>query len=101
MQGSILSKNVLVKQDAITTDSVIFSDTIIEEKSSVRNAIIDKHITVPSGVRIGFSKEEDLQKGLSVVNGITVVPKQFSFSGVAEKQKRKMAIVGRTVADYC
>jgi glucose-1-phosphate adenylyltransferase len=101
VKGSILSQNVLVKQDAIITDSVIFSDTIIEEGSSVRNAIIDKHVTVPSGVRIGFSIEEDLQKGLSIVNGITVVPKQFSFSGVAKKQKRKMAIVGRTAATYC
>ena len=101
VKGSILSQSVLVKQDAIITDSVIFSDTIIEEESSVRNTIIDKHVTVPSGVRIGFSKEEDLQKGLSVVNGITVVPKQFSFSGVVKKEKRKMAIVGRTVATHC
>jgi glucose-1-phosphate adenylyltransferase len=101
VKGSILSQNVLVKQDAIITDSVIFSDTIVEEGSRVRNAIIDKNVTVPSGMRIGFSKEEDLQKGLSVVNGITVVPKQFSFSGVAKEQKRKMVIVGRTAADYC
>ncbi len=101
VKGCILSQNVLVKQDAIITDSVIFSDTIIGEETSVRNAIIDKHVTVPSGVRIGFSKEDDLEKGLSVIDGITVVPKKFSFSGVVKKQKRKMAIVGRTVATYC
>jgi glucose-1-phosphate adenylyltransferase len=100
VKDSVLSQNVLVKQDAIITDSVIFSDVVIEEGARIRNAIVDKEVTVPPGMHIGFSKEEDLEKGLSVVDGITIVSKNFSFSGVAEKQKRKMVIVERTVAAY-
>ena len=100
VKDSVLSQNVLVKQDAIITDSVIFSDVVIEEGARISNAIVDKEVTVPPGMHIGFSKEEDLEKGLSVVDGITIVSKNFSFSGVAEKQKRKMVIVERTVAAY-
>ena len=79
VKGSVLSHNVMVEKDAVVTDSVIFSDVVIEERAQIRNAIIDKEVVVPKGMHIGFSKKDDLEKGLSVIDGITVVPKKFPF----------------------
>ena len=77
---SVLSPNVRVERGAYVKDSVIFSSVIIEGDAKVRNAIIDKGVVVPSGMEIGFSSELDLERGLTVQDGITVVPKSFIFN---------------------
>jgi len=45
----------------------------------VRKAIIDKNVTIPPNTRIGYSAEEDEARGFRVVDGITVVPKNYVF----------------------
>ncbi|HEY5650339.1 MAG TPA: glucose-1-phosphate adenylyltransferase, partial [Acidimicrobiia bacterium] len=48
--------------------------------AAVRNAIIDKHVVVPPGFRIGFDPEEDRANGFEVVDsGIVAVPKGHRF----------------------
>lgn len=79
VRGSVLSHNVLVEKGAEVIDSVLFADVAIHEGARVRNAIVDKGVVIPRGMSIGFSEEDDLNKGLTVVDGITVVPKKFSF----------------------
>jgi glucose-1-phosphate adenylyltransferase len=51
-------------------------DVIVGRHAEIRNAILDKNVTVPDGARIGFDCDEDRARGFTVSDGgITVVGK--------------------------
>ncbi len=81
ISSSVLSQMVRVEKNALVRDSVIFADVVIGEGAKVQRAIIDKNVFVPPHTRIGYSAEEDLARGLTVKDGITVVPKNYVFGG--------------------
>jgi glucose-1-phosphate adenylyltransferase len=73
---SLLSYNVRVNSWAEVDDSVIFEDVNIGRHAKIRRAIIDKHVHIPEGARIGFDPDEDRANGYTVTDGgIVVVPK--------------------------
>lgn len=49
---------------------------VVGEGAQVRNAIIDKNVVIPEGVRIGLDRAEDEARGYTVTeSGLTVVSK--------------------------
>jgi len=73
---AVLSPGVRVNSWAEVDHAVILHNTKIGRHAVVRNAILDKNVTVPEGAVIGVDKEHDRKRGFVVSKaGITVVGK--------------------------
>jgi glucose-1-phosphate adenylyltransferase len=76
VRESVLSPGVRVNSWARVERSVILDNTVVGEHAVVRDAIIDKNVTVPDRAQVGVDKEHDLARGFVVsAGGITVVGK--------------------------
>lgn len=75
VERSVVSNNVRIHSGAEVTGSVIMPGTDIARGAIVRNAILDKHVTVPAGARIGVDLEADRARFNVTESGITVVGK--------------------------
>ena len=72
--GSVLSPCVTVHSGRV--EGCVLLDGVIGQDAAVRNAILDKNVVVPDGVRLGVDQEEDKARGFVVSEGgITVVGK--------------------------
>jgi glucose-1-phosphate adenylyltransferase len=76
---SILFPRVLVKDEAIVEDSILFEGVEIGSGSRVRKCIIDKHVRVPPGTQIGMNAEQDRRRFQVSPAGVVVVPKGYEF----------------------
>lgn len=77
---SLIGRSVTIYGSDIT-DSVIFDNVRVREGSTIRCAIIDEGVIVPSGTEIGVDHALDEARGLHVdkASGIVVVPRGFVF----------------------
>ncbi len=57
--GSILSPEVKVHSYSTVVDSILMDGVEIGEDCQIRNAIVDKHVVLPRGTRIGYNRDED------------------------------------------
>ena len=73
VEHSIIGRNVRVNSYATIEDSILFDDVEIGRHARVRKAIIDKGVSVPAGVEIGFDLELDRSRGFTVSEGGVVV----------------------------
>jgi len=72
---SLLSHNVRVNSWADVQDSVLFEGVDVGRRAKIRRAIIDKHVKIAEGARIGYDHDEDRANGYLVTEeGIVVVP---------------------------
>jgi glucose-1-phosphate adenylyltransferase len=75
VRNSVLSPGVRVRSRALVEDSVLMHDVKIGEGAIVRRAIVDKHVVVPPGARIGCDPVADARRFTLSPNGITVLGK--------------------------
>ena len=75
-EHSILGLETRVNSFAQVRDSILFSGVNIGRHAKVRRAIIDKDVSIPAGIEIGFNRELDLARGFTITdNGITIIAK--------------------------
>ena len=76
VRASVLSAGTIVHSHAVVEQSVLFGgqlykermlETSIGEHCRVRNAIVDRHVTLRDGTVIGYDREEDEARGLKTV----------------------------------
>jgi glucose-1-phosphate adenylyltransferase len=80
VRESVLARRVRVNSYALVERSVIFDNSTIGRNCVVRNAIIDKNVSVPDGVCIGVDPDEDRARGFDVTDrGVVTVPKSYLF----------------------
>ena len=75
VENCILSPNVRVHSYAEVFDSIIMEGVSIGRHARIRRAIIDKGITIPEGMEIGFNGDEDRKRFTITGSDIVVVPK--------------------------
>lgn len=77
---SILAPLVRINSFAVVEDSILADNVNVGRHCKVRRAIIDKHVQIPEGMSIGYSRHADEAHGLTFSdNGIVVVPKGHAF----------------------
>ncbi len=77
---SILFPDVLVEEGAIVESAILLPGVQVGEAAQLRNCIIDKHVRVPAGERIGFDADSDRARFTISEKGIVVVPNTYNFS---------------------
>ena len=81
VETSVLSPNVQVEENATIDHSVVLSHTSIGRNAVIHRAILDKHVTIQDGAKIGVDSEADEARGFYLSEGgITVVPKGVTVS---------------------
>jgi glucose-1-phosphate adenylyltransferase len=81
VETSVLSPNVQVEENATIDHSVVLSHTSIGRDAVIHRAIVDKHVTIQDGAKIGVDSEADEARGFYLSEGgITVVPKGATVS---------------------
>jgi glucose-1-phosphate adenylyltransferase len=76
VRESVLSPGVRVNSRAKVERSIVLDNTIIGRHAVIKNAILDKNVTIPERAKVGVDKEHDRARGFVVSEGgITVVGK--------------------------
>lgn len=75
IEHSILGPNVQIHSYAEVTDSILMEGVSVGRRARIRRAIIDKGITVPEGMVIGFHLDEDRKRFTLSDTDIVAVPK--------------------------
>lgn len=77
---SVISHSVRIHSYAEIRNSILFSGVTVVRSARIQNAIIDKDVQVPNGMRIGYDRQQDEQNGLTVMDsGLVVIPKGHRF----------------------
>jgi glucose-1-phosphate adenylyltransferase len=75
VERSILGPRCFVHSWAKVEDCILFDDVEIGRHCQIRRAIIDKHVKIPAGTRIGHDIEEDRKRFTVTPEGVVVIPK--------------------------
>lgn len=75
VQNSVLSPNVKIKRDAQVYESILMEGVNVGKKARIKRAIIDKDVSIPDGMVIGYEPKEDKKKFFVTDTGIVVVAK--------------------------
>ncbi len=89
VQNSILFQNVRVDQRAVVSDSILFDDVEVGPSAHLERCIVDKHVKIPPGTRIGVDGYRDSQRFIVSDGGIVVVPRDYRFNSLARPPKPK------------
>lgn len=73
---SVLAPQVHIHSWSQVIDSILFDGVVINRRSRVYRAILDKNVVLTENSTVGIDHEHDLLRGFTVTpEGITVVPK--------------------------
>jgi glucose-1-phosphate adenylyltransferase len=75
VQRSILSPHVRVHSYAQVYDSILMEGVNVARYAKIKRAIIDKDVSIPQGMVIGYDLEEDKKRFHVTESGIVVVAK--------------------------
>jgi glucose-1-phosphate adenylyltransferase len=74
VQRSILGPKTRINSYAEVIDSILLGEVNIGRYARIRRAIIDKGVSIPPGMEVGFDPELDARRGFFVTDqGITVI----------------------------
>ena len=80
IDNSILSYHVEVSENTSINNSFLMGYNYVGKNVKIQNAIIDTFTYIPDNTRIGFDREEDLRRKLTISNnGVVIVPRRFKF----------------------
>ncbi|MCX5698135.1 MAG: glucose-1-phosphate adenylyltransferase [Candidatus Omnitrophica bacterium] len=79
VQRSILSPNVRINSFSEVYDSILMESVQVGRHAKIKRAIIDKDVSIPQGMVIGFNLEEDKKRFFVSASGIVVVAKGTEF----------------------
>jgi hypothetical protein len=74
---SILSPGVRVEDHAQVEECVLLDDVRVGKGARLRRTIVDKRVTIPDGMSIGWHHEQDANRFLVTPEMVTVVPKEM------------------------
>ncbi|MGB3828518.1 MAG: glucose-1-phosphate adenylyltransferase [Ornithinimicrobium sp.] len=75
---SVLSPRVKVHSFSSVSGSVLLDGVVVNRHCTIKNAIIDKGVTVPEGTSIGVDHDHDRARGFTVTeSGLVVIGKDF------------------------
>lgn len=80
IERSILGPNCRVNSYAHVSEAVLFSDVQIGRHVRIRRAIIDKGVSIPPGMTIGYDHDEDRKRWYVSSEGVVIVPKDGPLS---------------------
>jgi len=67
---------VRVNSYALVEDSILMDGVEVGRRARIRRAIVDKEVKVPPGFEIGWNRDLDRARGLTITpEGLTVVAK--------------------------
>lgn len=70
---SVLGPNVRVNSYAEVEGSILFDGVNVGRRARIRRAIIDKGVSIPEGMEIGYDPEQDRARGFTISPGGVVV----------------------------
>jgi glucose-1-phosphate adenylyltransferase len=70
---SVLAPNVRVNSWARVEESVLLDGVNVGRGAQLRRTIVDKHVEIPPGMRIGFDLEADRQRFIISDGGLVAV----------------------------
>lgn len=86
---SILGHEVRINSYAEVDGSILFGNVNVGRHARIRRSIIDKGVSIPAGVSIGFDAELDRSRGFTVSeNGITVIAKSDGAEHFLEMERQ-------------
>ena len=80
LRHTIVFPNVRVEEGAVIEDSLLFQGVTVGEGAELQRCIIDKHVVIPAGERIGFDRARDAQRFTVSERGIVVIGKGYRFA---------------------
>ncbi len=80
VQRSVLSRHVRINSYSDVRESILLERVVIGRNAKIRRAIIDKEVSIPEGMRIGYDPEEDRKRFIVTESGIVVIPKKIKMS---------------------
>ena len=86
VRHAILFPNVRVEEGAVVENSLLFQGVAVGEGAELLRCIVDKHVVVPAGERIGFDVARDAERFTVSDRGIIVVGKGYRFAKAAGVQ---------------
>ncbi|MGH9750176.1 MAG: glucose-1-phosphate adenylyltransferase [Candidatus Polarisedimenticolia bacterium] len=76
----VLGPRVRVNSYATVSESVLFEGVEVGRHCRIRRAIVDKEVRIPPHTTIGYDRDHDLARGMTVgPEGIAVVPRDVRF----------------------
>src|SRR5262249_13806200 len=81
---SVLGPSARVNSYAHVEESILFDGVDVGRHARIRKAIVDKNVRIPPGAEIGYDHVADTRRGFTVVDGITVIPKDARISERAQ-----------------
>lgn len=74
VERSIVGRNARIGESVSVKDSILFEDVSIASHVRLRRVVVDRGVSIPSGIDIGYNAAEDRARGFTVTeNGVTVV----------------------------
>ena len=76
VERCVVGPQVRVNSYACVQDTILFEGVDIGRHAQIRRAIIDKGVTIPPGLKIGFDLEQDQARGFTISpRGVVVIAK--------------------------